>query len=187
MDNKPVRIIKYQLKHYRVLFLITLNVCLLMIVELFHTLKNLLSPKQPENVKGQLCLITGGAGGLGRCLAAEFASRGCNIVVADIANTDATVKEIREKFGVKCEGFHCDISDVKSIVELKSDIETSMGPVDILVNNAAIVLFERLLQTTMDEVSRCVDVNLTSNIKVGDLCASLLAFVCLKLIVSVLR
>lgn len=168
MDNKTSqkKILSFQVEHFYTYIKIFFNVSLLLIVEAFYCIKNLISPKEPENVKGQVCLVTGAAIGLGRSLAIEFASRGCNIAIADISDPSATVKEIREKFDVKCEGFKCDVSDVNSIKKLKTDIEKSIGPVNILVNNAGVILSERILLCSMDEVSRCVDVNLTSNIKV---------------------
>lgn len=123
--------------------------------------------KKREKINGQVCLITGGANGLGRALAMEFASQGCNIAIADIVDSSATVKEISEKYNVQCSGFSCDISNLSSIEKLKTDIEKEIGPVDIVVNNAGMILVDRFLNSTVDQMARCVDVNLTSNFKVS--------------------
>lgn len=138
----------------------------LLFVEFLCSLCNLFRCNKEEKVNGQVCLVTGGSNGLGRCLAMEFASKGCNIAIADIVDSTVTAKEISERYKVKCVGLKCDISNTNSIEKLKSDIETTLGPVDIIVNNAAMILCDRFQNCTIDQMSRCVDVNLTSNFKV---------------------
>lgn len=122
--------------------------------------------KKPENVSGQLCLITGGANGLGRTLALKFAKEGCNIAIVDIVDTESAVQEIRYTYGVNCQGFHCDISDTKSVELLRKEVECSMGPVDILVNNAGLLYMGHILQCSIEAIQKCIDVNLVSHFKV---------------------
>jgi all-trans-retinol dehydrogenase (NAD+) len=148
--------------------LVTFSTMLFMLIHesILGIIKLIQGPKLHE-IKGQLCLVTGGANGLGREIALRFAKEGCNIVIADIVSTDNTVKEISETYGVKCRGFTCDVSDNDSIQKLKSDIEASMGPINILVNNAGLLFMGPLLKCPLDHIERCVSVNLVSHFKVS--------------------
>lgn len=140
----------------------------LMLCETLRGTVNLFRSKKLDDVSGQLCLVTGGANGLGKALAMKFAKVGCDIAICDIVSYDDTVKEIREKFKVKCEGFHCDIADNSSVVRMKEEVEASMGTtVDILVNNAGLLLVAPLLSTSNESIDSCIAVNLTSQLKVS--------------------
>jgi NAD(P)-dependent dehydrogenase (short-subunit alcohol dehydrogenase family) len=136
----------------------------MLIHEFFLYLKSFFDPPKPEKLAGQVCLITGGANGLGRCLAMKFAEQKCKIVIADILDTEATVKEI---FGVECKGFKCDISDFNALQKLKNDIKVSMGSVDILVNNAGLLFGGPLDSYSLENIEKCVAVNLTSHFMVS--------------------
>lgn len=149
-------------RHLIVLF----NVFWLLVFEAIIWFQRFFVPVKPKNVAGQLCLVTGGANGLGRQLALRFAEEGCNIAICDIVNFDDAVKEIVDKFKVECQGFKCDVSDNDSISRLIADIEAKMGNVDILVNNAGLLLSAPLLNTSFENVQRCIDVNLVSHFKV---------------------
>jgi all-trans-retinol dehydrogenase (NAD+) len=141
----------------------------MLVQELLLYLKDFFSPPKPEQIAGQVCLVTGGANGLGRCLALKFAEQKCKIVIADILDTDSTVNEIKEKYGVECKGMKCDISDFDALEKLKKDIEASVGPVDILVNNAGLLFSGTLDSYSLKSIEKCVAVNLTSHFMVSQL------------------
>jgi hypothetical protein len=122
-----------------------------------------------EKIAGKLCLVTGGANGLGRCIALRFAAEGCNIAIVDIVSSESTVKEISNKFSVKCEGFQCDVSDNEAIKKMKVEVESSLGKVDILVNNAGLLFFGTLSTCSIENIQKCVDVNLVSHFKVSSM------------------
>lgn len=147
-------------------FIVFLNVSLLLLFEFFHGILNLFTPSRKTNVNGQLCLVTGGANGLGRYLALRFAEEGCNIAIVDIMDSDHTVMEIVNKFNVKCHGFVCDVSDMSSIDKMRQQVEASMGTIDILVNNAGLLFSAPFLHSNIESIQKCVDVNLVSHFKV---------------------
>lgn len=134
--------------------------------ELLKAFLKLFLPSRPECVRGQLCLITGGANGLGRYLAMRFAKEGCDIAIVDIVNYDRTVEEIVSKFKVNCRGFKCDVSDNDSVLTMRKEVEASMGHVDILVNNAGLLFGGHLLLSKMENIRKCVDVNLIAHYQV---------------------
>lgn len=143
------------------------GIACLLVRELFSALINLFRVKKLETIKGQVCLVSGGANGFGRALAMRFAEEGCDIAICDIVSCDQTVNEIREKFHVKCQGFTCDVADNYSVEKLKRDVEATMGTVDILVNNAGLLLLTPLLSTSNENIDRCIAVNLGSHCKVS--------------------
>jgi len=140
-------------------------VCLLVREWICSFLSFFVNPKA-ANVSGQLCLITGGANGLGRCLAMRFAQEGCNIAIVDIVDSENTVREIREKFHVDCQGFNCDVSNIDAIEKMKNEVESSMGTVDILVNNAGLLYMGHFLKCSIEAIQKVVNVNLMSHLKV---------------------
>jgi len=86
-------------------------------------------------ISQKTALVLGGGGGLGSAIALAFAKEGANVVVADV-NDDAiksTCAQI-DKLGVKTLGLNWDISDLSLVEEKISQIEQSIGSVDILIN-----------------------------------------------------
>lgn len=61
-----------------------------------------------------------------------------------------------------------DITDYENIEGLRLKVEKDLGPVDILINNAAILPLVSLQEGTTREIQRIVDVNLTANLIVSN-------------------
>jgi len=81
---------------------------------------------------GRSVVVTGGARGIGRCIAEHFHKDGCHVVIIDIS------REAGESLCHAFEGmefFHGDIADK---VNIDSFLETIERPVDILINNACV-------------------------------------------------
>lgn len=96
-------------------------------------------PKR-KNVSGQLVLVTGAGGGLGRSISLRLADLGCNIAVVDInQETAESVAQKLQKKGVRATAFKADISKYDEIKKLRNDVTNSMGKVDILINNAGLI------------------------------------------------
>ena len=73
---------------------------------------------------GRTVIVTGGAGGIGRAVAAGFAAEGAAVAVAD-TNADAiadTVEQLRETGGAGAEGFVVDVRDAAAVRRLMSDV-----------------------------------------------------------------
>ncbi|KAJ6635272.1 17-beta-hydroxysteroid dehydrogenase 13 [Pseudolycoriella hygida] len=115
-------------------------------------------------IKGQTVLITGGGNGIGKALAYKLAEKGCNIAIADIEwnAAQATAKDLQAK-NVIAKAYHVDVADVDQIKELKKNIETDIAPVDILINNAALIPLLSLREGSEMEIERIVRVNITSH------------------------
>jgi hypothetical protein len=173
-DYVPAKELEISLKdrvqvQIRVLKL-TLEVILLILLELFDKILKVIKPPKIESISNQLALVSGGGNGLGRALCFRLAKEGCNIAIVDIDIKSATktAQEIEEAFKVHCKAFQCDISIFSAISNLKTEIENQMGSVDILVNNAGLLYMSNFIKSDVGDVQKVVDVNLTSQFWVSN-------------------
>lgn len=104
-------------------------------------------------------LVTGAAGGLGLAIAKRLAEDGTAVAVIDIdaAGAETAAKEID---GAR--GYGCDVTDETAVGALLDRFEADFGGApDILVNNAGIVRFGDLLEHSVADFRKVLDVNLT--------------------------
>ncbi|WP_380055339.1 SDR family NAD(P)-dependent oxidoreductase [Falsihalocynthiibacter sp. SS001] len=106
-----------------------------------------------------IALVTGGAQGIGLASAKAIAENGARIVIADI-NAEGAESAARE-IADDAVAYACDMGDPKQIAALFDKIETEVGPVSILVNNAGISLPSEFLETSLEDFQAVIDVNLT--------------------------
>ena len=104
---------------------------------------------------GRRVLITGAAGGIGAAMAAAFAARGAGLVLADLDGP--AVEAVAGRFEGAAEWHAYDQGDPASLAALAA----AAGAVDVLVNNAGIVLAAPLLEHQASDIGRVVQVNLT--------------------------
>lgn len=90
-------------------------------------------------LKGRVALVTGAAGGIGRAIALALADNGATVAVNDVTNGEPTCEEIRGRGG-KAAFYQADVSDVGAVNAMVTSVERDLGPIHILVNNAAINL-----------------------------------------------
>ncbi len=110
---------------------------------------------------GKTAIVTGAASGIGRGIATLFAQEGARVVVADIDDGGAAVA--RELGGAAVARYiHTDVSDGAQVRALVEGTIAAFGGVDILVNNAAIVIFKKLVETEEEEWDRVIATNLRS-------------------------
>lgn len=138
----------------------------MLIFEAFRGIFKCFIPKKPKCIRGKLALITGGGNGIGKSLAFKFAAKGCNICIIDIniAAATSTADEIAEKFKVKAKAFRVDVSKFEEVDRLKSDVESSMGFVDLLVNNVGLLALDvSLREQSPERYQEVINVNLMSH------------------------
>ncbi|KAF7670166.1 hypothetical protein LDENG_00068250 [Lucifuga dentata] len=137
---------------------------LLMLIELTYTIistiiQTFLRPRL-KCIDGELCLITGAGGALGRLFALEFAKEGAHLVLWDCnaAANEQTVKLVQE-LGVQVHTYTVDISCRRSIYQTADRVRAEVGDVTILVNNAGVVAGRRLLECPDELLERTLLVN----------------------------
>ena len=93
-----------------------------------------------KRFENQVAVISGGADGLGKGIAARIASEGCNVVLFDINEKllQQTVSDFK-KMGYTAEGVVVDIASENSVKQGIDQVENRFGKIDIMVNAAGIV------------------------------------------------
>ncbi|KAK7916702.1 hypothetical protein WMY93_012463 [Mugilogobius chulae] len=111
-------------------------------------------------IDGELCLITGAGGALGRLFALEFAKEGAHLVLWD-CNTAANERtaELARELGVQVRAYTVDLSQRQSIYDTADRVRQEVGHVSILVNNAGVVAGRRLLDCPDELLERTLLVN----------------------------
>ncbi|XP_051269995.1 retinol dehydrogenase 10-B-like [Dicentrarchus labrax] len=137
---------------------------LLMLIDLTYSILNavlqtFLRPRL-KCIDGELCLITGAGGALGRLFALEFAKEGAQLVLWDCntAANEQTAKLARE-LGVQVHTYTVDLSKRHSIYETATKVRAEVGEVSMLVNNAGVVAGRRLLDCPDELLERTLLVN----------------------------
>jgi 3-oxoacyl-[acyl-carrier protein] reductase len=117
------------------------------------------------SIEGKVALVTGGSGGLGRVHCLTLAKAGCKVAVtghSHLEKAEAVVKEI-EAMGKKAMAVKMDLADLDEVQQGVKKVEETLGPVDILVNNAAFGIVRAVTIANMDKKDwdRDLGVNLT--------------------------
>jgi NAD(P)-dependent dehydrogenase (short-subunit alcohol dehydrogenase family) len=111
-------------------------------------------------LKEKISVVTGAGSGIGRAIAQAFGQEGSRVVLADldIAKAEAAAKAITSAGG-NAHAFQTDVADPASVAALKTFVNKELGPLDILVNNAAIQVNKTIEDTTPEEWNRQMAVN----------------------------
>jgi len=114
-----------------------------------------------DRVKGKVAIITGAAGGLGRAQALLLAREGAKVVLTDIIETEAreTVGEIRRAGGEAIFVRH-DVTSEQDWAEVIKQTLSSFGRLDVLVNNAGILMSKAITEMSLEDWRRVMNINL---------------------------
>jgi NAD(P)-dependent dehydrogenase (short-subunit alcohol dehydrogenase family) len=110
---------------------------------------------------GQVVAITGAARGIGLAAAAAFLEEGAQVAIGDI-DRDA-LDQAQRTLG--CNAFHLDVTSEHSFADFISRVESALGPIDVLVNNAGVMPVGPL--SSYDELlcSRVIEIDLLGVIR----------------------
>lgn len=111
---------------------------------------------------GQTAIVTGGNRGIGREIAQALAEAGADVVVANrnSQSGEEAAAEIADSAGVETLAVETDVADEASVRELVNVVAEAFGTIDVLVNNAGIVVHESVEAMTVEEWDSVVDINL---------------------------
>lgn len=121
------------------------------------------SPSISFGLGGQVCIVTGGAQGIGEACARRFAREGAKVVIADIS--DARGQALAAELGGLY--VHCDVGDKAQVDALVAQAIRSYGGIDVLVNNAGIFKAADFLEVTEADFDAVLRVNLKGAFLVG--------------------
>jgi 3-oxoacyl-[acyl-carrier protein] reductase len=107
---------------------------------------------------GRTALVTGGASGIGRAVAAAFAREGARTVVLD-QDADAARKAAAELAGEA--GVGADVADEAAVRSAVTEAQDVLGRIDVLVNSAGILTQSPLIDMSLAQWQQTIDVDLT--------------------------
>ncbi|XP_020789903.1 retinol dehydrogenase 10-A [Boleophthalmus pectinirostris] len=144
------------------IFLMDLQMMLLdMIYFILRNSVRLVLRPRTKPIDGELVLITGAGGGLGRLFAQEFSKHGAEVVLWDVNNSanEQTAKLVREQGG-KVHTYTVDVTNREDVYQKAEQVRRDLGRhVTMLVNNAGVVAGKRLLDCPDELVERTLRVN----------------------------
>ena len=124
--------------------------------------------------EGRVALVTGAAGGgIGEATARRLAEEGAAVALTDShpRRTQEVSAGLREALGARVEGFVLDVADRAAIDRVVGEVETALGPVDVLVNNAGINILSPIHEMAPEDWDASLAVDLTGP---QDLCRRVL-------------
>jgi len=109
----------------------------------------------------RVAVVTGGGAGIGRAIARAFADEGAQVIVVDInAGAAAETADGIVAQGGRAEGYAADVADAESVRRLSEHTLARYGNLHVLMNNAAIQVNKNIEDTTPEEWSRQMAVNI---------------------------
>lgn len=108
-------------------------------------------------------LVTGGTRGIGEAISKEFAKKGYNIIINYVNSSEKAQnlkQELEEEYNIKVLPIQTDISNE---IEIKNMVDTAInkfGKIDVLVNNAGIVIDREFEDRTVEDWKKTLDINL---------------------------
>src|SRR5262245_34745508 len=106
---------------------------------------------------GKVAIVTGAAQGLGEAIARRFVAEGARVVLADVRVEQGTA--IARELGADASFVELDVGNESHWARGVAHAEERHGGVDILVNNAAVLVMAPLEATTLEDYERVVRVN----------------------------
>lgn len=120
---------------------------------------------------GRVAVVTGGGSGIGEATAKLLAQAGAAVAVADLSEENAkrVATEI-EATGGRALAVACDVGDEVSVADALARVRSELGPVRILVNNAATWVIKLFKDTTPAEAERIFSVTVTGSMNMTRAC-----------------
>jgi 2-deoxy-D-gluconate 3-dehydrogenase len=120
------------------------------------------SPKMFD-LSGEVAVVTGGNGGIGRGIALGFAEAGASVaILARNEEKNRAVVEELQQMGVEAVAIPLDVTRRNDLRPAMEEAERKLGPISILVNNAGIATILNALTLKAEDWDRVIETNLSS-------------------------
>ncbi len=122
---------------------------------------------RPSPLKGKSALVTGGSRGLGLLVARELAKRGCRVALLarDPNELQRAVRSLRDE-GFEALPLACDVADPRQVERALGEMVEHFGSVDVLVNDAGIILVAPLDALTRADFEQAMAINFWGTVNV---------------------
>lgn len=106
-------------------------------------------------------VVTGAASGIGRAIALELSSREVPMIIVDVNDEGLEETALRTRArGAPTTVHHCDVTDARAVAALAELAQDTLPGVELLFNNAGILVAGELAELSLDDYRRVIDVNL---------------------------
>jgi NAD(P)-dependent dehydrogenase (short-subunit alcohol dehydrogenase family) len=113
-----------------------------------------------RDLTNTVAVVTGGGSGIGRALALSLAEAGSHVAVADIDRTAARDVAVEvEARGVRALAVEVDVADKASVDDLELAVTASLGPTDVLCNNAGVFVMGPITEMVVEDWAWIISVN----------------------------
>jgi NAD(P)-dependent dehydrogenase (short-subunit alcohol dehydrogenase family) len=112
------------------------------------------------DLNGKVAVVTGAASGIGAASARAFRARGAKVAVVDV-NADGARQVAQEIGGI---AVPCDIAKEANVNAMVAEVERSLGPVDVLFNNAGVATGGDPLRTPIEVWDKQWQINVMSHV-----------------------
>ncbi len=118
---------------------------------------------------GKSAIVTGAASGIGRAIAVALSQEGCSLCLVDRAPLDkiTAVVDAIAAAGGSALAVQADVADEGQVISALANAASQLGNIDIVVNNAGILIEKPLLETTAGDFDAVIAVNLKGSFLVG--------------------
>lgn len=112
-----------------------------------------------KNLKGKTVLITGGASGIGKIMLRLMLEREAKVIIWDInqESIDETILEFSKYEAIS--GYKVDISNLEQIQETAKRVKQEIGVVDVIINNAGIVVGKFFNEHSATDIAKTMEIN----------------------------
>jgi NAD(P)-dependent dehydrogenase (short-subunit alcohol dehydrogenase family) len=119
------------------------------------------------DLSSDVAVVTGGGSGIGAGIATLLAEAGAKVAILDMsADAAKTIAEQINAGGGTAIGVEANITDESAVEQALASVREQLGPVSVLVNNAATWTIKKFADTTAEETQRVVDVTLIGTVNV---------------------
>jgi NAD(P)-dependent dehydrogenase (short-subunit alcohol dehydrogenase family) len=115
---------------------------------------------QYRDLRDKIVLVTGGGSGLGFAIAGAFAENSSRVVI--VGRDSKKLKEAGKLLGKKTHCLAFDVTEIDRLPELVKRVESTVGEVDVLVNNAGINMKKDVLHVTNKDFQGIIQTNQTA-------------------------
>lgn len=107
---------------------------------------------------GKVAIVTGGARGMGGATSRALLAAGAKVAIADVLEAEGAA--LAAELGDAARFYRHDVTDEAAWATLVGKVEADLGPIDVLVNNAGVLMFKTLLDTSLEDYQQVLNVNL---------------------------
>jgi glucose 1-dehydrogenase len=121
-------------------------------------------PLDGKPLDGKVAVVTGGNSGIGKAIVLALADKGADVVIDYVSHPEATeaLEQQIQAIGERAIGVDADVSKVADLQSLVDAATSQWGRLDIWVNNAGMETRTSVLDTTVEQYEKVMDINLKS-------------------------